>query len=181
MKKLTSILTITFLLSLTAQSQDMGYKTFDLGGEFMGSAKGYTASLHLAYNLKVHNSFQARIGYNKTNWKANGKHENENGSGPGFSLGYRYYFLVRPHGFFLGLRADIWQLKINWSQNTNLGNSKILALQPAAEMGYMFLINDLFFITPSVRACVQSNIKTEGQPVGAGFIPEFGLSAGWKL
>jgi Protein of unknown function (DUF3575) len=181
MKKLTGIITITFLLSLTAQSQDMGYKTFDVGGEFMGSGKGYTASLHLAYNLAVHHSFQARIGYNKSNWKDKGLQEDEHGSGPGVSLGYRYYFLVRPHGFFLGIRADLWHLNISWDQNTELGTSKLWALQPAAEMGYMFLINDLFFITPSISASVQSNIKTEGKPVGEGFIPQFGLSAGWKF
>jgi Protein of unknown function (DUF3575) len=182
MKKLTSLFTIIFLLFLTAQSQDnMGYKTFDAGGEFMGSGKGYTAALHLAYNLAVHNSFQVRIGYNKSNWKSSGKHDKEEGSGPGISLGYRYYFLVRPHGFFLGIRADAWRMKVNWSQGDATGISKLWAIQPAAEMGYMLLINDIFFITPSISAGLQNNLKTEGQAVGDGFIPQFGLSAGWKF
>lgn len=184
MKKLTCLLTITFLLSLAARSQDLGYKTIDVGGEFLGSPKGYTAALHIAYNLQVHHGFQVRIGYNKSNWKDKGKHDMEEGSGAGFSLGYRYYFLVRPHGFFLGARADVWRLKINWQEmlfiQTN-GTSKIWALQPAAEMGYMFLINDLFFISPTISAGIQTNIQTEGQPVGDGFIPQFGISAGWKF
>lgn len=181
MKKLAGITIITFLLSPIAYAQDMGYKTIDAGGEFMGSGKGYTASLHLAYNFAVHHSFQTRIGYIKSNWKDKGLHEDEHGSGTGISLGYRYYFLVRPHGFFLGIRADVWRLNISWNQNTELGTSKVWALQPAAEMGYMFLINDLFFITPCISAGVQSNIKTEGSPVGEGFIPQFGLSTGWKF
>lgn len=181
MKKQSIIIAFSCLLSFTALSQDMGYKTFDLGAEFLGSGKGYTASLHLAYNLAVHHSFQARIGYNKSNWKDKGLHEDEHGSGAGVSLGYRYYFLVRPHGFFLGIRADVWRLNIYWDQNTEIGTSKVWALQPAAEMGYMLLINDLFFITPSINASVQSNIKTDGEPVGEGFIPQFGISVGWKF
>ena len=183
MKKLTLIFSIIFLLSPAVRSQDMGYKTIDVGAEYIGSSKGYIAALHLAYNFPVHHAFQARIGYNSSNWKDKGKHDSEKGNGPGFSLGYRYYFLVRPHGFFLGARADVWRLNINWKQNITLitGSSKIWALQPTAEMGYMFLINDLFFISPTISAGVQTNIKTEGQAVGDGFIPQFGLSTGWKF
>jgi hypothetical protein len=48
-------------------------------------------------------------------------------------------------------------------------------------MGYMFLINDLFFITPSLAGGVQANTNTEGQPVGDGFIILPGISVGWKF
>ena len=86
MKKLTCLLVITFLLFLTARSQDLGYKTIDVGGEFLGSPKGYTVALHLAYNLQVHHGFQFRIAYNRSNWKDKGKHDMEEGSGAGQEL-----------------------------------------------------------------------------------------------
>ena len=181
MKKNTSLTILAFCFILTARSQDFGYKTFDVGGEFQWYPKGFISALHLAYNFPIHHSFQARIGYNRSTWKDLGKHDNEDGGGPGFSLGYRYYFLVRPHGFFLGARADLWRLTIDWRQGSNTGRSKISALQPTAEMGYMFLINDLFFISPSIACGVQTNVQTDGQTVGDGFIILAGISAGWKF
>ncbi len=182
MKKLTAALTIISLcLIINVRSQEAGYKTIDVGGEFQWYPKGYIGALHLAYNFPVHHSIQVRVGYNKSNWKAEGLHNNEEGGGPGFSLGYRYYVLVRPHGFFLGTRADLWRLSIDWKQGLFTGTSKVWAIQPTAEMGYMILINDMLFITPSFAAGVQSNIKTEGDPVGDGFIFLPGISIGWKF
>lgn len=181
MKKLTSLIIISFCFIITARSQDFGYKTIDVGGEFQWYPKGYIYAVHLAYNFPIHHSFQARIGYNKSNWKDEGMHNNEEGGGPGFSLGYRYYFLVRPHGFFLGAHTDLWRLSIDWRQGTYNGRSKIWALQPTAEMGYMFLINDMFFISPSIAAGLQTNIKTEGPSVGHGSVILVGISTGWKF
>lgn len=165
----------------SAASQDLGYRTIDVGGEYQHYGKGYIAVVHLAYNATVHHSAQLRIGYNKSNWKADGKHDNEEGGGPGISLGYRYYFLVRPHGFFLGARADYWRLSIDWRQGSIKGKSKINVFQPSAEMGYMFLINDMFFFTPALGVGVQSNITTNGESCGDGFLFLPGISAGWKF
>lgn len=181
MKKLISLAIISFCFIITAYSQEFGYKTIDVGGEFQAYDKGYIAALHLAYNFPIHHSIQLRAGYNKSNWKSEGLHDNEEGGGPGFSLGYRYYFLVRPHGFFLGARTDVWHLSIDWKKGIATGNSKTWALQPTVEMGYMFLINDMVFITPSIAAGVQSNLQTQGQTVGDGSIFLAGISAGWKF
>jgi len=181
MKKFTSLTVILFCFIITAHSQIEGYKTIDVGGEFQWYPKGYIYAIHLGYNFPVHHSVQLRLGYNKSNWKEKGIHDNEEGGGPGFSMGYRYYFLVRPHGFFLGARADLWKLTIDWREGTMNGKSKLWALQPAAELGYMFLINDMFFISPSIAAGVQTNIKTEGQAVGDGSVILVGISTGWKF
>ena len=184
MKKYTSTAFLTFCLICfisPARSQDFGYKTIDAGGEFQYYSKGYIAALHLAYNFPIHHSIQLRVGYNKSNWKDKGRHDDEEGGGPGFSLGYRYYFLVRPHGFFLGARVDWWRLNIDWREGISAGKSKISVLQPSLEMGYMILINDEFFISPSLAAGVQTNMRTEGEAVGDGFIFLTGISMGWKF
>src|ERR1051325_2425894 len=146
MKKCTSLLIISFCFIGSTRSQDFGYKTIDVGGEFQSYYRGYTTALHLAYNFPIHHGIQFKVGYNKSNWKENGEHDNEEGNGPMFSLGYRYYALVRPHGFFLGAHVDYSRLTIDWRQGTTTGTSKISALQPTFELGYMFLINDMFFI-----------------------------------
>ena len=108
MKKCASLFIISFCFMVSARSQEeFGYKTIDVGGEFQSYYRGYTAALHLAYNFPIHHGIQLKVGYNKSNWKDAGLHDNEDGGGPVFSLGYRYYFLVRPHGFFLGAHADV--------------------------------------------------------------------------
>ncbi len=184
MKKYTNLAFLFLSLIVyvvPATAQDLGYRTIDVGGEYQHYSKGDIYTLHLAYNFAVHHSFQLRAGYNKADWKAEGHHTEEEGGGPGFSLGYRYYFPVRPHGPFLGIRADFWRLNINWRQGTTLGKSKVSVVQPGAELGYMFLINDMFFITPAVAATVQSNVNTEGETVGDGFLLMAGISMGWKF
>ena len=181
MKKYIFLIIFFLSIRLTATTQDFGYKTIDVGAEFLPSSKGYTTSLHLAYNLAVHHAFLLRAGYNNSNWKEKGNHDSEKGSGPGASLGYRYYFLVRPYGFFLGVNAQAWRLSIDWREGTTTGKTKTWALQPTAEMGYMILINDMFFISPAISSGIQSNFKTEGQEVGEGFVTRFGLSTGWKF
>jgi len=54
-------------------------------------------------------------------------------------------------------------------------------LHPAAEAGYMFLINDMIFITPAISAGYLSNLSTTGGALGEGFIFTAGISAGIKF
>jgi hypothetical protein len=181
MVKRTVFLSLSFLLFLTSHSQEIGYSTTDVGGEIQGYSQGITGGLHVAYNATLHHSIQFRVGYNKINSKLGNLHDSEQGGGPGMGLGYRYYFLLRPHGLFLGVRSDIWRLSIDWKTGVNSGTSKTWTLQPAFEMGYMFLVNDQVFITPSVSAGYISHLQTEGEKVGEGFIALAGLSAGIKF
>jgi len=181
MKKLILLtFCVTTILS-TVHAQEYGYKTIDVGVEYQYQPKSQVFALHLAYNFPVHHSFQARFGYTKTNWLDKGRNDNEEGSGFGGSLGYRYYIMYEPHDFFIGLRADIWQLKVFWQRGTLSGTSKITALQPALEMGYMFLLNDQIFITPAVTCGSQKNVKVEGRVTGEGLMLLMGVSAGWKF
>ena len=93
MKKLTGLTIILICFAITSQSQDFGYKTIDVGGEFQWYRAGYISALHLAYNFPIHHAVLLRIGYNKANRKDLGKHDDEKGGGPGFSFGYVTIFL----------------------------------------------------------------------------------------
>lgn len=64
MKKIILLLPAFFCIQLVSQSQDFGYKTFDIGGDFQWHPDGSTLSLHLAYYAKIHHSITARFGYN---------------------------------------------------------------------------------------------------------------------
>jgi hypothetical protein len=178
--RLLIVLTALFFVC-SAYAQEYGYTTVDVGAGFKAPSHSAIFGLHLAANARIHSGFHALIGYNKIFSNDAGKHEAEEGGGPGISLGYRYYFKVRPYGFFIGAGTDLWHLKINWRQIAITGTTKTWALVPQAEMGYMILINDMFFISPSIGFGTQSNLGTQGEPVGDGFRFIPGISAGFKF
>ncbi len=180
MKK-SVLLIISFLLLTTiAKTQDFGYKTVDIGGEYQWHPDGMITSLQFAFNSKVHNSFLIRGGYNKAGLKRTSTHDGEEGTGWSGSIGYRYYVGVIPKRFFIGVRADVWNMNIHFSIPVTEGTSKLTVLQPGFETGYTILINEQFFITPSFTASTQITLKTKGDKVdyGEGFVPLAGISAG---
>lgn len=184
MKKITGFFFV-FLFSIltkTVSSQDFGYKTIDVGGEYQWQPDGLLLNLQLAFNAKTHSSFVLRAGYNKTT-AASITHNSEEGKGWGGSIGYRYYFSVMPKRFFIGIKADVWKETVHWSIPVTESDTKFLIYQPGAEIGYTFLINDLFFITPHFTAAYQIKANNKGEAVayGEGFVPLAGIGAGWRF
>ena len=181
MKARLLIISIIFLSAQQLHAQEYGYNTVDVGAGFKAPTNSMIFGLHLAANAKIHSGFHALIGYNKIRSNDAGKHTLEEGGGPGIAIGYRYYIKVRPYGFFIGAGTDLWHLKIDWHDLGSNGTTKTWALIPQAEIGYMILINDLFFISPSIGVGSQSNFGTQGEVVGDGFRFIPGISAGWKF
>jgi hypothetical protein len=171
------------VLSFAGRSQDVGYRTTDIGAEFQWSPDGTAYNLQFAFNARTHHSFLLRAGYNTAPAKKTDLHDGEEGNGWGGSFGYRYYTGVMPKRFYIGTRLEIRNMKIHWSVSTTESDTKLTIFQPSLEAGYTFLINDLFFITPFVAAGPQVNLKTEGPGVnyGEGFNPLAGISAGWRF
>lgn len=182
MKKIIPIF-LTFIIISSANSQSIGYNTVDVGGEFQWYPSGTIIGLHLALNAIEHHSVHFRIGHNNADYKSWAKHDEEKGGGWGGGVGYRYYFKPFPYRFFIGIRNDVWRLKIDW-KNTNpqaSGVSKTWAMLPAIELGHFFWINNQGFITPSVSAGYLVTLKTDGAETGNGFTTLLGISAGLRL
>lgn len=180
MKKILPVLVLSFIFS-EIHAQDVGYSTTDIGGEFQWYPAGTISGLHIAFNSQFHHSMHVRIGYNKTNRKDWGEHDEEKGQAWGGTIGYRYYFRPFPHKFFIGARTDLWRMNIDWKQGNQTGQTKTWTLQPTLEIGYTFFVNDQMFITPSIANGAEINIKTEGQEVGQGFVTLAGISLGVRL
>ena len=172
-----------YVLMFTASSQDIGYRTVDIGGEYQWHKAGNIIGLHLAFNAKIYHGNQVRFGYLNTDHKQSGKHEEEKGGGWGGGLGYRYYFEPIPNKFFLGLRTDVWRKNIDWIDTNPVvsGTSKTWEIVPSLESGYLFLINDQGFITPTISAGYEVNLKTEGAETRRGFLLLIGVSAGFRF
>lgn len=182
MKKQLHLFVLLFF-SISAHSQELGYRTLDAGAGYLYTPEGPVINLHFALNARERHSFVFGGGYNKLNRQSTSKHASETGNGWGGFLGYRYHFSVMPKRFFIGVRAGIRSMNVSWATTESAGTSNLLVLQPGLETGYTFLINDMFFITPHIIASLQKKLAEKGENVSFGkdFLPMAGISCGWRF
>ena len=182
MKK-TIILFIAFFACTfySFSQEEAGYNTTDVGAEFNHYSGGNIFNLHVAFNAKIHGSLVLRAGYNMVTENYSGSYQNEKGGGFMGGLGYRYYFRYKPYGFFIGARADIWNMDIDWTKNLVVGNTKSTFFIPAFETGYMVVARDWFFFTPSVSVGSRINLKSDVVSLKDGLVVLYGVSAGFKI
>ncbi|PCJ66017.1 MAG: hypothetical protein COA58_08045 [Bacteroidetes bacterium] len=121
-----------------------------------------------------HHSFNVRLAYNRTiRWDFSGLNDDERGGGPGGSLGYRYYLTPECRGLYLGLRTDIWFMKVNWQDSSEViqeGSTEIDVVQPTFELGYLFHFKNGWELGTAFTNGVELNVKMDGKPVGEGWI-----------
>jgi hypothetical protein len=184
MKKQFTLSFIAVLFAFNSFSQDVGYRTVDVGAGYQYIENGMLTDLLVSINAEEHHSFIVRAGYITTNGLRTHLHKNEEGNGWGGGLGYRYHFSVIPKRFFIGAKVNLWNMKIHWNMLDREEETKLLVIQPAIETGYTLLINDIFFITPNFSATYQKTIKTTGEKVAygnGGFVPMAGITMGWRF
>lgn len=146
-------------------------------------------------DLGNQNEINLHLGYNITRRGDFGKKDHEEGGGPGLGLSYRHYLPGNIDRLFLGARADLWFMDIDWrekreecgtvpscmEQEIN-GSTKITVLQPTLQAGYNVLKNNPdWILAPSVSFGYEINIRTEGEEVGEGAILLGGLNFGYNF
>lgn len=152
---------LVFLFSVSHSQMEVGYNTTDIGAEFQWYKDGKFIGLHFATNAKLHHSIHATIGYYVAGDPTAGFYYNQNKGGPGLGLGYRYYINLRPHAFFIGAKADLFTNKIMLTTQTPEGPYTSKIFIPSLETGYMFLINDMFFFTPTIGVGYKTNLESK--------------------
>lgn len=179
MKKASTSFFLLFLFITSRAQMDVGYNTTDVGAEFQLYKDGKFIGLHLAHNAKLHHSFHGEIGYYIAGDPTSSSYTNMNNGGVGVGLGYRYYFMLRPHGLFAGLKANLFTYKVG-TQTLMEYTSKIFI--PSLEAGYMILINDMFFITPGVSFGYKTNLENElKKQEEEKTVALYGISCGFKF
>jgi len=180
MRKLIVILFLSFFSFTSFSQSEVGYNTTDFGAEFQWYKDGKFIGLHAAVNAKLHHSIHGEIGYYMAGDPTAAFYYNQNKGGMGLGLGYRYYTMLRPHAFFIGAKANIFSNKVVLNTQTpETVNSAILI--PSLETGYMILINDMFFITPSVSLGYKTNIRSELKSDEKKAVALIGISTGFKF
>ena len=115
---------------------------------------------------------QPGVGYNITDRRDFGVHENEEGSGPGLNA-----TLIRRVGrrAFVGVRADLWRLAIEWRDPGASGRARVTVFQPVALSGLRFPISSEVSFKSFIAFGAEINIASDGEEVGEGAILLFGI------
>jgi hypothetical protein len=182
MKKVSTLFLLIFIFNSSHSQEEVGYNTTDIGAEFQWYKDGKFVGLHLATNSKLHHSFHATIGYYIAGDPTASFYYNQNNGGLGVGLGYRYYILLRPHGFFIGAKADLFTYKVGLkTQTLMIEPCTSMIFIPSLQTGYMILINDMLFITPTASFGYKTNLQGKMSADEKKSVALLGISIGAKF
>ena len=181
--KINTLLILSFLCLFAFQGST---QIVDLGMETQLYPTGIIPGVRIEYGFAEKNAVHLRLGVNIIRHQDLGVHEDERGSGYGFSLGYKRYLKPAFKGFFFGIKNDIWFNTLDWKDQIGdpleqKGQSKVTVVQPTAEVGYLFHWSSNWFLAPNLAFGYEVNVKTEGEPIGEGAILLIGFTAGRRF
>ena len=152
------------------------------------TVQAYPAGVILAVRaslpIRARSTLTAHAAHNFTDRRDFGEHDNEEGGGPGFGLAFQRYLGTRYEGVHLGVRADLWFLKIDWQDDAprRFGTTDIVVFQPTAQAGYTRTVaNGSLVLEATVALGVEINIDTQGETVGEGAILLGGFAMAYRL
>jgi hypothetical protein len=145
-----------------------------VGAEIQLYPSGVIPGLHGQWALSTKNVLTFRLGYNLAERQDNGEHDDEEGGGPGATVGYRRYFRPDQRRWYVGGRVDLWTMEIDWQDDTggpaqSSGTTDILVLQPTVEAGYGFQLGgSRWRLDAGLAFGFEINVHTDGEEVGEG-------------
>ena len=159
----------------------MGLSAQVVGLEAQVYPTGFLLGVYGEFGFKSHHAATVRFGVNIFDHDDLGVQLDEEGHGPGGSLGYRYYFGENYTKLFLGARTDLWFNTVDWVNEQGTGTTEIVVVQPTALIGYQFFLNNRIAISPTLGLGGEINIRTQGEPTGQGAILLGGVNLGYKF
>ena len=118
------------------------------------------------------------VAYNRAERGDAGEHDHESGDGFGIGIEARRFHSASASGWFYGVRAELFQLDIDWRDDTGArGHSDITVLQPTARLGYRFALpGSGLKLELAGGLGAEINLATEGEKVGEGAIGLIGIA-----
>jgi hypothetical protein len=163
------LLAATLAAPLLAQSG----RSSGLGIELQGYPAGLISAARFELPLGRRGSVGVTAGYNLTDRRDFGEHDDEQGGGFGVGLMTTQRLGSGASGFYLGWRVDLWWLEIDWEDRTpaRTGTTKITVLQPTGRAGYAWSLADgRLRLEAGLGLGAEVNIRTQGEAVGDGAI-----------
>lgn len=156
---------------------------FMVSAELEAYPAGFIGNVQFSRLFSPKQVITFHAGFNVTNRRDWGEHDDETGEGAGVGLSWRYYPKEAPAGLHVGVRSDLWFLGINWQQNSGTsGTTDVTVLQPTAQLGYTYAPpQSRWILDATVSLGAEINIKTAGEAVGEGAILLVGVGAGYRF
>lgn len=185
MKKSGFFLFLLIALHSLANAQNTRQRRAQsLGFDLQVYPAGTIFNVKSAWAVSPKSELIGKLGYNIAQRENFGKHDSEEGNGPGFTFAYKRYLRTGFRGWYAEGRMGMWFLDIDWRDNTPAasGNTDISVLQPTLGIGYDFpLKNERIKLGLLVAFGYEVNIVTSGEEVGQGGISLLGLSFMYDL
>jgi len=177
-----SLAAVTLFLLPLLGACAVGPADMRYGPEVQAYPTGIIPGIQVQYPIFPREVVFTRFAANLTDRQGYGEHDNEEGDGAGFGVGWRKYQHNDKSGWLWGLRADLWSLNIDWRQDSGpgaprSGSTDVLVLQPTIEGGYSWLLGDgtwSFDLSSGLGA--EINLDEDGEAVGDGVIFLLGFS-----
>jgi len=150
------------------------------GAEVRLYPAGVIGDFRLTFEASERELVLVTVGGNWTDRRDWGKHQNEEGQGPGIGLGWLHRFGV-PDGWILGARIDVWRLEIDWTDPDDSGTTKVTVFQPTAQGGYLWLLGNSWAFEATLSLGAEINVSTDGEAVGEGAIVLGGASLSYRF
>ena len=152
----------------------------DLSLELQAYPTGFIPGISIDHHINTKHVIYGRLGFNIFNHRDLGVQEKEEGSGYGITIGYKRYLNTSQTGWRIGVKNDFWRNTVDWESGLLTGETKLVVLQPTAEVSYVIQKNN-FVITPSVALGYEWNVETKGEPTGEGLILLVGVQLGRRF
>lgn len=179
LKRYRTLLSIqsTILIAFLFGIPNLNAQT-DLTFELQIYPTGILPGISVDYSFTPKSVLYGRIGLNLFDHRDLGEQDEETGSGYGFSIGYKNYIKETRTGLRWGIKTDLWRNTVDWANDSGTsGETKIIVLQPTAELSYVFR-KERLVIAPSLAFGLEWNIDTDGLPTGEGPIVLIGVQIG---
>ncbi len=150
-------------------------------GEIRGYPSGAILSAGLGSGFGDHYYAAAHAAYNFVDRGSNGKFDNEDGGGFGFGITLDKFFQPAQTGWFVGGRAELFFLNIDYRDPGVSGSSDITVFQPTARGGYGWqFAGGQYGLVAALSLGAEINVSTDGRKVGEGAIVLGGLAFTFK-
>ncbi|MFT6827223.1 MAG: hypothetical protein ACJAZV_000504 [Roseivirga sp.] len=184
MKHKTIFIIALFFSTFSVSAQEFKkWQLNDVGLEMQAYPAGMMFMAKANFNLSEKNQFTTKVGYNMARRQDFGEHDNEEGGGLGANLAFKHYFKENYSGWNYSLRASLWMMTIDWSNNApaQSGTTSITVFQPTISGGYDFALNPKLKLGIFVAFGYEINVISSGQDVGQGGISLLGFSISQKI
>ena len=158
------------LATVLASTSSVAQPGIGIGSEAQLYPAGLIAAAVFQTSVGARDAVALHAAYNLTDRRDFGRHDSEEGNGPGAGASWHHVFGDGTTGVTVGARMDFWRLTIDWRDNPNrTGTTKVTVWQPTARVGYQWVAGSGHWsFGPTVGFGLEVNVSTTGEAVGEG-------------